>query len=101
LRLLDLKFLLVDFFHEGQNQPEHRRSLVAIGRADYRVNVKEVEAWQFAFLRECESPVSAHVAARRAAEESGTEPSFVLAHLVIWLPIAIQSGFLRVDDQTH
>ena len=96
LRLLELKFSLVDFFQEEQNQPERRRSLVAFGRADYRVNVKEVEPWQFAFLSACESPVSAHVAARRAAEASGTEPSFVLAHLVLWLPIAIQSGFLAV-----
>ena len=101
LRLLELKFSLVDFFQKDQNQPERRRSLVAIGRYDYGVNVKEVEPWQFAFLTASESPVSAHVAARQAAQESGTEPSFVLAHLVLWLPIAIQSGFLRVDNQIH
>ena len=101
LRLLELKFSLVDFFQEDHNQPQRRRSLVAIGRYDYDVNVKEVELWQFEFLRVCESPVSAHVAARQAAEESGTEPSFVLAHLVLWLPIAIQSGFLRVDNKTN
>lgn len=101
LRLLELKFSLVDFFQKDQNQPERRRSLVAIGRYDYGVNVKEVEPWQFAFLTACGSPVSAHVAARQAAQESGTEPSFVLAHLVLWLPIAIQSGFLRVDNQIH
>ncbi len=103
LRLLELNFALVDFFQEPDQsgQPDQRRSFVAIGRSDYRVNVAEVEAWQFAFLKACESPVSAHVAARQAAEESGTEPSFVLAHLVLWLPLAIQSGFLRIDDQTH
>ena len=102
LRLLDLKFALADFFETDQSgQPDQRRSFIAIGRSDYRVNVREVEPWQFAFLRACESPVSAHVAARQAAEESGTEPSFVLAHLVLWLPNATQSGFLRVDDQTH
>jgi len=98
LRLLELKFALVDFFHADQNQPEHRRSLVAIGRGDYRVNVEEIEPWQFAFLRACEAPVSVHVAARVAAEESGTEASPLLAHLVLWLPIAIQSGFLRLND---
>lgn len=104
LRLLELKFSLIDCFQDDQNQPpqpDRRRSLVAIGRTDYRITVKEIEPWQFAFLKACERPVSAHVAAREAAEESGTEPSFVLAHLVLWLPIAIQLGFLRVDDQTH
>jgi hypothetical protein len=99
LRLLELKFSLVDFFEEtDQNppsQPDRRPSFVAIGRFDYCVHVKEIEPWQYAFLRACESPVSAHVAARVAAEQSGKEPAFVLAQLVLWLPIAIQFGFLR------
>ena len=104
LRLLELKFSLIDCFQDDQNQPpppDRRRSLVAISRTDYRITVKEIEPWQFAFLKACERRVSANVAARQAAEESGTEPSFVLAHLVLWLPIAIQLGFLRFDDQTH
>lgn len=108
LRLLELKFSLVDFFQEPDYEserdqpppPDHRRTVVAIGRTDYRINMKEIEAWQFAFLRACEFPASAHVVARQAAEKSGTEPSFVLAHLVLWLPMAIQLGFLRFDDQT-
>jgi hypothetical protein len=105
LRLLELKFSLVDFFQAPDQdqlpQPAPRRSFVAIGRADYAINAREIEHWQFALLRACEGSMSAHVAARKAAEESGTEPSFVLAHLVLWLPIAIQSGFLRFDNQTH
>jgi hypothetical protein len=103
LRLLESKFSLVDFFEDvdQKSQPNQRRSFAAIGRSDYRVNVKELEPWQFAFLTACEASVSAHVAAHRAAEESGTEPSFVLAHLVLWLPIAVESGFLRFDNQTH
>ena len=104
LRLLELKFSLIECFQDDQDeppQPDRRRSLVAISRADYRITVKEIEPWQFAFLKACERRVSTHVAARQAAEESGTEPSFVLAHLVLWLPIAIQLGFLRFDNQTH
>lgn len=95
LRLLESKFSLVKFFEEtDHDQPEQRRSFVAIGRADYRLHVKEIEYWQFAFLKACESPASAHFAARRAAEESGRESSFVLAQLVLWLPVAIQMGFV-------
>jgi hypothetical protein len=104
LRLLELKFSLIDFFQEDREesaQPDVRRSFVAISRSDYRINAMEIEPWQFAFLRACERAVSAHIASRRAAEESGTEASSVLANLVLWLPVAIQSGFLRIDNQTH
>jgi len=98
LRLLELKFALVDFFEETDQgplpTPEQRPSFVAIGRADYCIHVKEIESWQFAFLRACKAPVSAYVAALVAAEQAGKEPSFVLAQLVLWLPIAIQFGFL-------
>ncbi|HEX6716547.1 MAG TPA: DNA-binding domain-containing protein [Pyrinomonadaceae bacterium] len=105
LRLLELKFSLVDFFQEtDQNlplQPERRHSFVAIGRSDYRVHVKEIELWQFAFLKACECPVSVYFAARLAAEQSGKELSFVLAQLVVWLPVAIQLGFLRQISSRH
>ena len=104
LRLLELKFSLIDFFQEDRDesaQPDVRYSFVAISRSDYRINATEIEPWQFAFLRACERAVSAHIAARRAAEESGTEASSVLANLVLWLPVAIQSAFLRIDNQTH
>jgi hypothetical protein len=99
LRLLELKFSLVDFFQEtDQNpspQPDRRLSYVALGRSNYCVHVKEIELWQFAFLRACECSISAYVAGRWAAEQSSKEPSFVLAQLVVWLPVAIEFGFLR------
>jgi hypothetical protein len=99
LRLVELKFSLVDFFQETDEdkgaQPDRRLSFVALGRSDYCVHIREIELWQFAFLQACESPVSAYVAGRRAAEQSGKEPSFVLAQLVVWLPVAIKFGFLR------
>jgi hypothetical protein len=98
LRLLELKFSLVGFFQDTDQtppQPEPRDSFIAIGRSDYRVHVKEIELWQFAFLKACASPVSVYLAGRSAAEQSGTEVSFVLGQLVVWLPVAIQFGFLR------
>lgn len=100
LRLLELKFSLVDFFEatdqNASTQPQRRPSFVAIGRSDYRVHVKEIDPWQFVFLKACECPVSVYVAGRSAAEQSGKELSFVLAQLVVWLPVAIQFGFLRL-----
>src|SRR5689334_14621222 len=61
LRLLELKFSLVDFFQQtDQAEPDQRLTFVAVGRSDYCVFVKEIERWQFVFLQACESPVSAH-----------------------------------------
>ena len=105
LRLLELKFSLVDFFQEANGdqppQPERRLSFVAIGRSDYCIYVKEIEQWQFAFLTACESPVSARVAGHAAAQQSGKEPSFVLGQLMFWLPLAMQFGFLRFSVPTY
>jgi Putative DNA-binding domain len=102
LRLLELKFSLVDFFQKTDQdesaQPDWRLSFVAIGRSDYCIHVKEIEQWQFAFLKACESPVSAHVAGHSAAQESGKDPSLVLGQLMVWLPIAMQFGFLRLKQ---
>ena len=102
LRLLELKFSLVDFFQKTDQdepaQPDQRLSFVAIGRADYFVHVKEIEQWQFAFLRACQVPVSAHVAGHSAAQQSGQEPSFVLGQLMVWLPMAMQFGFLKLQE---
>lgn len=100
LRLLKLKFPLVDFLrrsdrNERPEPPPPEASFVALGRSNYQLHVEEVAPWQFAFLKACERPVSVHLAAGRAAEESGAETAFVLAELVVWLPVAMGLGFLR------
>ncbi|HEX8922880.1 MAG TPA: hypothetical protein VF766_15505, partial [Pyrinomonadaceae bacterium] len=100
LRLLKLKFPLVEFLKraDGGERPEPpvaTVSFAAIGRANYRINMEEVNAWQFAFLEACEHPVSLYGAAQHAAVESGKDSAAVLAELVVWLPVAIELGFLR------
>lgn len=100
LRLLEMKFPLVDFLRswdlgEGAEPPEPRPSLVAIGRSNYRVYVKEISDWQFAFLRACGHPTSCYAAVRVAAFESERDPGQVLAEVAVWLPVAFELGFLR------
>src|SRR5436305_10326162 len=101
LRLLELKFPLVDFLgksdqgEEKLEPPEPRTSFIALGRSNYHVHIEEAAPWQFAFLKACEHPVALYAAAQRAACESGHEPAFLLAQLVTWLPIALGLGFLR------
>jgi len=99
LRLLDLQFSLVDFLKrlaqsEQPEPPAPRATFAAIGRFDYCIHVEEIQAWQFAFLKACESTVSLHAAVKRAAEKSGREVTAILAELVVWLPIALDFGFL-------
>ncbi|HEY0171271.1 MAG TPA: DNA-binding domain-containing protein [Pyrinomonadaceae bacterium] len=100
LRLLELKFPLVDFLKssDGGGRPEPppaRATFAALGRADYRVRVAEVEPWQFAFLKACEAPAPLYTAVRAAALGVGGEPSRVLAEAALWLPVAFEFGFLR------
>jgi hypothetical protein len=100
LRLLEMKFPLVDFLRSsdmGQRPevPAPRASFVAMGRANYRLHVEEISLWQFAFLRACERPTSSYPAVQIAAVESGRDPGQALADVAMWLPIAFELGFLR------
>ncbi|HEU4596948.1 MAG TPA: DNA-binding domain-containing protein [Pyrinomonadaceae bacterium] len=100
LRLLELKFPLVDFLRksdrgERPEPPSPSTSFVAVGRSDYRLHLEEIAPWQNAFLRACERPVALYEAVRRAALESGKEPAQVLAEVSVWLPVALEFGYLR------
>jgi hypothetical protein len=100
LRLLELKFPLVDFLKssdrgERPEAPAPRATLVAVGRSDYRVRVEEVTPWQFAFLKSCERPAQLYEAVCGAALEAGEETPQVLAEVAVWLPVAFNLGFLR------
>lgn len=100
LRLLKLKFPLVDFLKKSDSgerpePPAPGNTFAAIGRAHYQLHLQEVTAWQYAFLKACLHPVSLSSAVTSAARESGAEPAFLLAELIVWLPVAVQLGFLR------
>lgn len=100
LRLLKLKFPLIDFLTrsdmgERPELPAPRVSFVAIGRSRYQIHLEEISHWQFAFLKASEHPVSLYAATQSAALESGIEAAALLAELFVWLPLAIELGFLR------
>ncbi len=100
LRLLEMKYRLVEFLRSSEmgerpEPPAPRTSFAALGRSNYRVHVEEISPWQFAFLKACESPTSSYSAVRVAALESGRDPGQVLAEVAVWLPVALELGFLR------
>lgn len=99
LRLVQLKFPLIDFItqlEQGNTPaiPEKKTSYLAVTRKDFRLRMLHLEPWQYAFLEACSDPVSAHQGAVKAAETSGVEVKKLLAHLFVWLPLAIDSGCL-------
>lgn len=105
LRLLELKFPLVDFLRQSDRgerpeAPPPRHCFVAVGRTNYHVHAREIALWQFAFLKACERPASLYSAAQRAALESGKETARVLAEVAVWLPVAIEFGYLSVNSDT-
>lgn len=100
LRLLELKFPLVDFLKssdrgERPDPPAPRATLAAVGRSNYRVQLEDVTPWQFALLKACERPAPLYEAVRAAALEAGEETPHVLAGVAVWLPVAFELGFLR------
>src|SRR5258707_7970201 len=100
LRLLELKFPLVEFLRkldqdDRPGPPAPQTSYVAIGRSNYRIHTQEIAFWQFAFLNACQLPVSLNSAVQRTAEQCGLEPASLFADLMVWLPIAIELGYLR------
>lgn len=102
LRLLESRFPLAEFVRaiergETPDPPPPRRSLLAVGRAHYRVNIDELAPWQYAFLRACAEPVSVFTAARDAAAATNREPSQLLADVALWLPVAASRGYVRSD----
>lgn len=104
LRLVEMKFPLVAFLKsadrgERPEPPPPRRSFAAIGRSNWRVRVEEVAPWQFAFLEACARPTPLYAAVQSAARESGRETARVLAEVSIWLPAAIELGYLRVSGE--
>jgi hypothetical protein len=100
LRLLELKFPLVDFLRSVERggrpePPAPRASFAAVGRSNYRLHSEEVTRWQFAFLKACERPAPLYTAVRVASLEGGREPGQALAEVAVWLPVAFELGFLR------
>jgi hypothetical protein len=94
VRLLELDFaikLLIESINKGIDfeTPARVTSYMAISRFAYRIQMHELEAWQYHFLNACKSFVSIHEAANHAATETSLPLSELLARLSIWLPVAV------------
>ncbi len=103
-RLLALSFPMVDFW-ETTNRggedgvtaaiPEPASSFVVIARKNYRVNLYALHEWQYHFLLATQKGnITLHESARHAACLVSRSFDSLLAQLIIWLPIAIETGMI-------
>jgi hypothetical protein len=100
LRVLDVDYPLIDFCAalergERPSLPPPEPAWVAVTRVRWQVSRWPLEPWQARFLRWCQSerrPVALH----DCAWSADADASEALARLWLWLPVAIDTGLLRV-----
>ena len=100
-RLLALSFPMIDVW-EAMNRevkiipaiPTPVPSFVAITRKHYRVNLYALHAWQYQFLVTQNGNVTVLEGAKQAADAVNQSFDSLFAQLMIWLPIAVETGML-------
>jgi hypothetical protein len=103
LRLLRLNFDFTDTLAAAQRgekpqMPPARETLMAIGRNHYRVRAQVLESWAYAWLAALAANGGAVWAATRtAAERTGRDADAVGAAVLVWLPSAVESGYLGMS----
>lgn len=100
-----VKLLCLDFdfaptlaeLHAGRRPPlpTPRECFVAVARARYRVRTHTLEPWQYAWLMALgDNDGRVTAACHAVAAGTNREASAVLGQLLIWLPLAIEAGFI-------
>jgi len=99
LTLLDLQFQLAEFIkavqqHREAETPEKQQSYMAVSRKNFAVNMHELETWQWHFLRSLQKTDDYMQAVGTASKISAIPQDTLMADLVLWLPIALNSGYI-------
>ena len=102
LQLLHLKMPLADFYwkllrNEKPDLPQASDTFMAIGRIRYRMQMHEIHRWQWRLLESLKNAAAPQPLSAALRLVSGVEPiafSRLLADTSLWLPVAIDSGFL-------
>ncbi|HZV71079.1 MAG TPA: DNA-binding domain-containing protein [Saprospiraceae bacterium] len=102
LRLLLLSYPLIDFMNateRGQKPsvPSPENSFVAVSRKNYMVTMHELEPWQWYFLSSLEDTLDQLVAFQHACIMTKSAEEEILAGLMLWLPVAIENGYLIIE----
>lgn len=105
LRLMEAEFELADFIlrlakDEKAAVPVQRKNFIAICRKNYRVHIHELESWQYYYLQALQACESSAV--KMTVLKSGIPEEQLMADLLLWLPTAMDLGFLysNTDHQS-
>jgi len=102
LRLLFLSYPLIDFIKASErglkpSVPSPKNSFIAVSRKNYMVTMHELEPWQWYFLSSLEDTLDQMVALQHACIMTMSAEEEILAGLMLWLPVAIENGYLRIE----
>jgi len=82
---------------EGERpvMPVPGNTLMAVARARYRVRAHRLDPWAFAWLSALEgNGGDVQAAIQVASRVSGRDGGAIVADLLLWLPLAVQNGFI-------
>lgn len=99
LQLLRMRYAVIDFIKAGQHGreapiPQKRNNYIAVSRRNYTVSIHELEAWQWHFLNAMTKGAGHIAAVQEAAAECQTPKDTLLAQLMVWMPIAVNNGYV-------
>ena len=103
LRLLPLEYELTGFVYALQKDaaapmPAQRSNYAAICRKNYRVHMQELESWQYVYLQALQD-ADAGDAVKIATVKSGMTEEQIMAELLLWLPLAVDQGYLYIRSR--
>lgn len=99
LRLLKQQFSMTDFVRKAYREekaptPEKKETFVAVTRKNYNVRMAELEKWQYYLLQALQSGENYSAAIEIAADAASIPPDVLMADLLFWVPLAIDTGYL-------
>lgn len=102
-RLNQYAFEMIDIMQaldrrQSKPQAEPKLCNLAMWRLDFRVQMLQLEDWQYQFLNQCKTPTSLLQAAQNVAAKSDETSSQLLAKLLVWVPLLIQRQLLCVNN---
>ncbi|NQZ09978.1 MAG: putative DNA-binding domain-containing protein [Algicola sp.] len=99
-RLHRFAFEMTDIIHQldSKNKPNPspaRSCNLVIWRHNFRIQMLQIEDWQYNFLSCCQEQGTLLHSAHSAADKREVPVSEILAKLYVWLPVMLQNGLVR------
>ena len=99
LVLLQLQFLLTEFVRAVQRgedapTPPLKQTYTAVSRTNYVVQINDLEAWQWYFLKALQNGADYVTTINQTAQSCAINTDTLMADLMLWIPLAIKTGYI-------